>query len=180
MFNSWNATLQTQAAAGAALTNSTTATSILPGQAKFTLPAQSLQMVGQKIRVKASGRISSAAATPGTLTLDLRFGSIIVFNGGASPTLATSGTNLTWRAEMELYLATVGSGTAATMYGTGELKSAILSATVPLMLLPVSAPAPGTGFDSTIANVVDMFATFSVASASNSIRCDDFELVSCL
>lgn len=180
MLNTWNSTLQTQQGVGSALTNSTTPTSLLPGQAKFTLPAQALQWIGQKLRVKASGRISTAASTPGTLTLDIRFGSIVVFNGGASPTLAVSAANLTWRLEADLTVLTLGSATAATLYGAGELKSAALSASTPIMLLPVSSSGAGTGFDSTIANVVDFFGTFSVANASNSIRCDEFELISCL
>jgi len=179
MKNTWNGTLITQQAVGTALTNSTTATSLLNGQSKFTLPAQFLDTIGSKLRVRASGRISTAASTPGTLTLDIRFGSVVVFNGGASGTLATSATNLTWKFEADLYVLTVGSSTTATAYGSGILTSAALSATTPVMLLPTSAPAAGTGFDSTTASVVDFFATFSVANASNSIRCDDYELISC-
>lgn len=179
MKNTWNGTLITQQAAGTALTNTTTATSLLNGQAKFTLPAQFLDTIGSKLRVRASGRISTAASTPGTLTLDIRFGSVVVFNGGASGTLATSATNLTWKFEADLYALTVGSSTTATMYGSGILTSAALSATTPILLLPASAPGAGTGFDSTAASVVDFFATWSVANASNSIRCDDYELISC-
>src|SRR5689334_25347623 len=102
MKNTWNATLITQQAVGTALTNTTTATSLLNGQAKFTLPAQFLDVIGSKLRVRASGRISTAASSPGTLTLDIRFGSVVVFNRGASGTLATSASNLTWKFEADL------------------------------------------------------------------------------
>jgi hypothetical protein len=179
MFNSWWSTLITQQAAGTALSASTTATSLLNGQAKFTLPAQGLAFPGSKLKIHASGRMSTAASTPGTFTFDIRFGSIVVFNGGASGTLATSASNVTWRLNIDLVALTVGSGTTATLYGTGELKTAALSATTPLILLPASSPAAGTGFDSTVANAVDLFGTWSVNSASNSIRCDEFELTSC-
>jgi hypothetical protein len=34
----------------------------------------------------------------------------------------------------------------------------------------------GTGFDSTAAQLVDLFATWSVANASNSITCHQFHI----
>lgn len=179
MKNTWNGTLITQQAAGTALSNTTTATSLLNGQAKFTLPAQFIDTAGAKLRIKASGRMSTAASTPGTFTFDVRFGSVVVFNGGASGTLATSASNVTWDLEINIYALTVGASTSATMYGSGRLLTAALSATTPIMLLPTSSPGAGTGFDSTAAAIVDLFGTWSVASASNSIRCDDFELISC-
>jgi hypothetical protein len=37
-----------------------------------------------------------------------------------------------------------------------------------------AAPAVGTGFDSTAAQLVDLFATWSVANAANSITCHQF------
>lgn len=176
-FNSWNQSIATQQAAGTAVTNTTAASSLLPGQAKFTLPAGILQFSGQILRVSASGRISTAASAPGTITLGVNFGSINVFTSGASSTLATSASNLTWRFSADLEVVTVGSGTAATLYGTSELKTFALSSTTPIYLGPASSAAPGTGFDSTVASVVDFLATWSVANASNSIRCDSFELI---
>jgi len=175
--NSWGQSLVVQQAAGTALTNSTVATSILPGQAKFTIPAQLLAFVGQKLKVKASGRISTASSSPGTLSLGINFGSINVFAQGPTATLATSASNLTWKFEADLVTWTVGSGTIATLYGTSRLDSFALSATTPIFLGPSSSPVPGAGFDSTVASVVDFIATWSVANAGNSIRCDDFELI---
>src|SRR5690348_1670265 len=153
--NSWNQTLITQQVDGSALTNSTTATSILAAAAKFVLPANLLQ-IGTKLIVRAGGRISTAAATPGTLTLDLRFGSTVVFNGGASGTVATSASNLSWLLEMELTCRSIGASTSATMLGIGKLTSAALSASTPIMLLPTSSPGVSTGFDSTASQTVDL------------------------
>lgn len=173
--NSWNQTLITAQSDGSALSNTTTPTSILPAAAKFTFPANLLQ-IGTAFRVRAAGRISTAASTPGTLTMDVRFGSVVVFNGGASGTLATSATNLTWDLEMILTCRSIGASTSATMLGTGRLITAALSASTPTMLLPTSAPAAGTGFDSTSSFVVDLFATWSASSASNSITLHNYEL----
>lgn len=173
--NSWNQTLITAQSNGTALTSSTAATSILPASAKFTFPANLLQ-IGTALRVKASGRVSTAASTPGTLTFDVRFGSVVAFNGGASGTLATSASNVTWDLEALLTCRSIGDSTSATVLGTGRLITAALSTTTPIMLLPTSSPAAGTGFDSTSSFVIDLFATWSVSSASNTITLHSYEL----
>jgi len=176
--NSWYQVLVSQQGAGPALSNSTTATSLLAGQAKWILAANWFEAAGKKLRVKAHGKISTAAATPGTFTFDVRFGSTIVFNGGASPTVQTSLTNATFDLEIDLTVQAVGSGTSATVLGAGRLISAAMSSTVPVMLLPATAPAAGSGFDSTVSFAIDMFGTWSVANASNSIQVVDYELAS--
>lgn len=162
---------------GPALSNSTTATSLLQPARKFYLPAGFFDKVGRRALIRASGRISTAAAGPGTFTFDVRFtgaSTVTVFNGGASGTLATSASNLTWLLELELHARALGS--SATVIGTGKLLTAGLSATTPIMLLPASAPAAGTAFDGTVAQLVDLFGTWSVASASNSITLHDYRL----
>jgi hypothetical protein len=173
--NSWVQLLSRQYTDGTALTNTTTPTSIIPVAERFVLPA-GLLFPGARLKVRAGGRMSTAGATPGTLTLDIRFGSVVVFNGGASPTLATSASNLSWLAEIELQCRAYGAGTSANMLGMGTLLSAALSASTPVMLLPASAPAVGTGFDSTASQAVDLYATWSFASASNTITLHDFAL----
>lgn len=173
--NSWCQTLITAQVDGSALASSTTATSILPGAAKFTLPANILQ-IGTRLRVEAGGRISTTSSSPGTITFDFRLGSVVAFNGGASGTVATSATNLTWKLAMDMTVRSIGASTTATLLGTGILTTAALSATTPIMLLPVSAPAAGTGFDSTTSQVCDLFATWSVSNASNSITLHEYAL----
>ena len=80
---------------GAALSNSSSATSILPAQAKLTLPANYLDYIGRRLRVTAQGRVSNIVTTPGTLTLDLRLGATVVFNGAAMQ-LTTAHTTCRW------------------------------------------------------------------------------------
>lgn len=174
-YNQWVQVVNYSDTDGTALTNTTTATSILPGVAKYTLPAGYLQK-NSKVRVRAAGRISTAASTPGTLTLDVRFGSVVVFNGGASGTLATSASNVTWIADIYMTTRAVGASTTANLMGTGQLLTAALSTTTPIMLLPTSSPAVGTGFDSTSSQIVDFFATWSAASASNTITLHEYSL----
>lgn len=178
MFNSWNQTLITQQAAGPALTNSTAQTSLLNGQAKFTMPAGFLTAAGAKLQMRAGGLMSTAASSPGTFAFTTMFGVIAVFSGGASGTLATSATNVTFVLDIHLTVRSVGSGTAATVEGTGVLTTVALSAATPIQLLPASSPGAGTGFDSTVSFVVDLQGTWSVASSSNTITVTDYELLS--
>lgn len=175
------ATLLNSIGDGAALSASVTATSLLPAIAKPTLPANYL-FAGKMFRVTATGRISTVVTTPGTLTLDLRFGSVAVFSSGAMTLNTTAQTNVNWIYEALLTVRAVGSGTSANVLGQGKFlshavigSSAIGTAGAGVQMLPYNAaPAVGTGFDSTAANTVDLFGTWSVNSASNSITCHQF------
>lgn len=173
--NSWNQTLITAQTAGSALTSSTAATSILPASAKYTLPANYL-FIGKKFRILASGIISTAASTPGTFTFDTRIGSVIWYTGPASGTVATSASNVGWDLRIDLTCLSIGASTSATMKGSGIFTSAALSTSTPIQIL---TPATGTGFDSTVSSVVDLFGTWSVSSASNTITLSQFELIDC-
>lgn len=184
-YNSWKQTLITQQIDGTALASSTTRTSLLPGAAKFNLPANILQ-IGTKLQIKAAGRVSTVVTTPGTLTLDVGFGSVVVFNGGAMNLNTTAQTNAAWMLEVDLICRTIGATTTATMFGVARWMSraiigsaAVAAGGTTNTLLPDTSPTTGTGFDSTTSNVVDLFATWSVSNAANSIRCDSYELVLC-
>lgn len=165
---------------GAALASSTIATSILPAQGKPTLEPQNGSFIGKKYRVKASGRVSTVVTTAKTLTLDVRFGAVVVFNGGAMTMSVTALTNVTWEAEMDLLVRTVGGSTTATVLGTGRFTSEAAGSTTVAgeaksIMMPTSAPVAGTGFDSTATQTVDLFATWSVSNAANSITLHQFE-----
>jgi hypothetical protein len=161
---------------GTALTNSTTATSILPVGAKGTIPANALQ-IGSKVRIRAGGRISTVVTTPGTLTFNLIFGSTTVWTSGAISLNVAAQTNDTWELEAELSVRAIGTGTSCTLLGIGKFASAAnIAANGNLCLVPATAPAVGTGVDSSAAQTVDFQAAWSVASASNSILCHQFTL----
>jgi len=166
-------------ASGTALTNSNTATSVLHSSGKAVLPANYLT-VGKVLRINASGIISNIVTSPGTLTLDVRFGSTVVFNGGAVTLNAAAKTNVSFDLRIYLTCRAVGSGTSANLMGIGTLTSeSVVGAAAGTTLtasLPASAPAVGNGFDSTAAQTVDLFATFSVANAGNSIQVHEFTI----
>ena len=171
---------------GTALTNTVTATSILPAGSKFTLPSTYFDSVnGKTLRIRASGRISTVVTTPGTLTLDIRFGSVVVFNGGAMTLNTVAQTNAGWILDADIVIRTVGASTTATVLGQGSFRShAVIGSAAPTAggagehVLPYNtAPVAGTGFDSTAAQTIDMFATWSVANASNSIQVHQFSIL---
>lgn len=172
--NSWGQVLARSRKSGTALANSTSATSILPAAERFNVPSN-LWEVGSVFQVKVGGRISTTSSSPGTITIDCRVGSIIVFSA-TTGTLAVSASNLLWIVEIELVCQTVDAGTGTTLTGIGKMESAALSATTPWAGLPASSPGAGTGFDTTVSGFFDVFATWSVANASNTIRCDYYRL----
>src|SRR6266508_731371 len=160
----WVEALAWQEADGPAVTGTAAASLLIPstsplsGQSgRFTLPANFFD-VGKVLRITAAGRISNIVTTPGTLTLDVRLGSTVVFNGGAVSLNIVAKTNVTWWLEMLLTCRSIGATAATTLSAA----------------LPASAPAAGTGFDSTVANVLDLFATFSLTG--NSITAHEYTL----
>ena len=179
-------------AAGTALTNSTTRTSLTTGstQGRFTLPANALKAPGDVLIIDATGVISTVVTTPGTLTIDLGFGGTAILTTGAMTLNAVAQTNTPWYLRIMATALTVGAGTAATLRYTGFWLSpasinVALGATGPGpggQIVPYSGTATGattagaSGFDSTISNVIDINATWSVASASNSITMQQFLL----
>lgn len=163
---------------GTALANSTTPTNILPSSRAPIIPANYFDRVGKPARVGFRGRISTVVTTPGTLTLELMFGSIAVASSGALALNTTAQTNVGWHLDWDLVLASIGSGTAATLKQQGLFRShAVIGSAAPSAggagchLLPFNtAPAVGSGFDATAAQTVGLRATWSVASASNSLQ----------
>lgn len=179
-------TLVTAQAAGAALSNSTTPTSLLPAGARQALGANFFWFPGKKIKLKASGVISTVVTTPGNFTFDFRLGSVIAWNGGASALNIVAQTNANWDFEVEMTCRAIGQTTTANLIGLGKFISrASLNAPavgtttgVGTVLLPDTAMAAGTGFDSTASAIADLFGTFSVANAANSITLHQYSLES--
>lgn len=178
----WNESLIAAIGDSVALTASITPTSIIPAAARYTLPANFFY-VGRKLRIIAQGRVSNIVTTPGTITLDVRLGAVIAANGGAMALNIVAKTNLPWWLCMDLTCRSVGSGTSATLMPQGFWKSeSVIGSPLPAvggvgeLLIPSTAPAVGTGFDSTISNIVDLFGTWSLNNA-NSIQTHQYELI---
>ena len=180
---SWDQALIVQQADGVALTNSATATAIEAAQAKTTIQPNII-LPNSMFRVVAGGRISTLTAAPGTLTLDMRIGgSTVIWTGGAMSLDVTAQTNASWL--LEAYLMTRATGNVASFIGIGTwtsravIGSGALAATgVGTLVLPDTAPVVGSTFDNTTSQTLDLFATWSVANAANSIQTHIFTIES--
>jgi hypothetical protein len=159
---------------GTAVASSTSRTSLTPAHARFTTPTTNFWYVGKYLRVTATGRVSTF--TSGTLTLALGVGSVDAWASQAL-TMVASQTNQTWKLIVDFTLQAVGAGGSATAngLGVGELKAGA-AITAAVTMLPATSPAVGTSFDPGAASVIDLFATWSVNNASNSIQSHTYVL----
>lgn len=173
----WSETLVTAQADGAANTAGTAA-SCLPTGAVYLLPANYFS-IGKKLRITASGRISSVITTPGTARFDVRIGGTVVFDGLAVllDTVAAH-TNVGWRLEIDLTCRAIGNAALTTFMGQGTwICEDILGvpATAPKGVLTAmlpwnSAPVVGTGINNTQANTIDLFFTQTAATGSMTLH----------
>lgn len=173
---SYEETIVTSQVDGVAVT-AAAATTVLPGAAKFTIPANYFQ-IGKQLLIKAAGRVSVVVTTPGTARFDVRLGGVIVFDSQAIALDPVAYTNVGWYLEIMLTCRAI--GTTGNLMGQGTLATPILAgnpATPPkgslIALLPWNAaPAVGNNFDTTVSNVLDLFWTQTVASGS--ITCHQY------
>ena len=162
---------------------STTENSLLSPTSKFTLPANYIDFIGKKFIITAHGRISNIVTTPGTLVLKVKFGSIIAAASVALQLNAVAKTNVFWRLEWLLTARAIGITTAANFMHQGLFESeSVVASPLPAaggagqFALQPATPVVGTGFDSTVANVIDLTGTFSLTG--NSILVHDYMLES--
>lgn len=179
--NRWQETLVNSQISGTALT-AAAAASALPAAAKFTLPTNYFDTIGKKLRIRATGRISSVNTTPGTARFDVRFGATVVFDSLAIllDTVATK-TNVGWMLDIDLTCRAI--GTAGNLWGAGMWTcedilgvpaappKGVLSAILPWN----SPPAAGNNFDTTVTQQIDIFFTQTVATGSMTL--DQYELI---
>lgn len=167
--NTWHETLITAKSDGPTLTTAAAA-SCIPTPCVITLPSGFFQP-GKKIRVTASGRISCVVTTPGTARFDLRIAGIIAFDSGALNLNVVAKVTVPWWMEMDLTCRAEGNATLANLIGNGRfISEAVVGAPLPaaggngVLNFPVGAPAVGTGFNSTLANTLDLFFTQTVGT----------------
>lgn len=171
---SWSEALAASSVDSTNLTASITRTTILPPAAVFTLPANFFE-VGKVLKLTLCGRLGNVVTTPGTLTIDVGIGAVVAFNGGAQAMSTTAHTTLPYWLEILLTCRAIGNGTSANLMGQGRITSQAVSntqvadadtTTIKTLLLPNTTPAVGTGFDSTVAQTVNVFGTFSISNAN--------------
>ncbi len=175
---------QPSQAQGPNLTASLVRTTIMPTASKQTVPTQFFDRPGKRIKFLVNGRLSNIVTTPGTLTLDITFLAVQVWNSGAIQLSAIAHTTLPFWLEVVMTLRAIGAVTASNVMAAGRMESQCIIPAVGVadagshnvLMVPNVTPVVSTGFDNTILNPVDIFGTFSLSNA-NAIAIEQFEIV---
>lgn len=170
-------TLASQRANGTLFNTYTTAKSILNVTELLPIPGNYMQ-IGTKFRVKAWGGLSNIVTTPGTVVFQIMMGTTAIWTSNTIQMTTTANTLTPFELESTIHLITSGSGTAATFIGPGRLTALNLTigaganptVTDTVIAVPVASPAAGSGFDSTISNIMDFWAGFSINNAGNGVQ----------
>lgn len=187
----WQETLASQIAAGTLLNTFTTAKSIINAQAQYVMPP-GFMTIGKRLRISAEIGISNIVTTPGTMTFQVQVGpavpaTIAAFTTGAIQLNAIAHTTLPARLVIELTCRSVGNGVLCQLMGQATIVGVMVTATAgqvdgvnshSILMCPATAPALGTGFDSTVANVLDLFGAFSISNAGNGMQVQQYTVES--
>lgn len=169
-------TLQSLTGDGTAIT-AAARTSMTAGATggRCTIPGGKLQ-IGDVLNVKAHGRISSLITTPGTARFDLAFGAslgtAIMDSLAILLDTVAAHTNVGWVLDMEGTVRAVGTSANMMWHGRWTCEDILgVPATAPKGVLTAmlpwnTAPVVSANFDSTIANLVDLNFTQTVATGS--------------
>lgn len=167
-----------QRAAGTLFNTYTAAKTVINTQALWTAPS-GYWYPGKTVKVDVGMAISNIVTTPGTVTFQIMMGTIVAWTSGAIQLNATAHTLLPAYLSVLLRCDSEGSGTAAKLLGMGTLSGLMFTVTAAqvdapntpgLFPVPATAPAVGTGFDSTIANIFDFWVGFSISNAGNGVQ----------
>lgn len=175
--------LKNQHAAGTLLNTYTTAKSVLNPQAQLIIPGGFLQL-GDMLHIRVAGGVSNIVTAQPTFTFEAVMGpanppTIIVHASQACLTTTTAHALIPFEYDLWMRLDSEGSGTAAKFLSQAKLtglpfliSGAVADPTLGVgeLMAPAVSPAVGTGYDSTIANILDFFVGISVSSASNGIQ----------
>jgi hypothetical protein len=174
--------LTTQSAAGTLFNTYTAAKTVINATNLVQLPPNYLY-VGKKLRVTVRGGLSNIVTTPGTVTFQIMMGNIVAWTSGAVQLNATAHTLLPFTLSVDLRCDSIGSGVTAKFMGMGTLQGIHFTLTAGQVdnvnapgafAVPATAPAVGTGFDSTIANLLDFWTAFSISNAGNGVQVYDY------
>lgn len=140
------------------VTLSTTDKAMYTASAHPVLGGQYFSMVGKKIKIRAFGKITTAA-TPGNGTIDVYYGSGAdaagtILASSAAQTLIASQTNISWMIEVWVRCASTGSAGTLRCTGRATFGTAVVAAGT--FLIPASASADSSGVDLTAANIISI------------------------
>jgi hypothetical protein len=146
---------------------------------RYNLGTQFFNKVGRKLRIRAFGKITTAA-TPGNIQMGILWGTNADNNGTmvclrAAVALTAGQTTLSW--EVEIYLHCRAIGTAGSLFGTGKLvaNNAVLATSVQPVMIPASAAVAVGSLDLTGVSVPSLQALRSGSTAEH-IWVQDYDI----
>lgn len=179
--------LLTAASVAATLADAyTTAKSVIHPTNIIAVPANFFQNIGRVIRITVLAGVSNIVTTPGTMVFQVQMGptaNIVAFTTGNLQLNATAHTLLPTTIEIWLTVRAIGVTTAANFMGMGRVQGVQWTLTAgqtdaantpPILSAPATAPAVGTGWDSTVANILDFWAGFSISNGANEIQVQQY------
>lgn len=175
--------LKTQHAAGTLFNTYTTAKSVINSQAIARIPGDCPPLqVGDMLHIRASGGISNVITTQVQFTFQIMMGptsNIIAHTSQALLTTNVAHTLIPFVYDVWMRLDSEGSGTSAKFLSQAQLNGIMFpisgnvadpTLTTGMILCPATAPAVGTGFDSTAANLLDFWVGIQTSAAGNGIQ----------
>lgn len=175
--------LKTQHASGSLLNTYTTAKSVINTQAICAIPPGLLHL-GDHIHQRVSGGISNVVTSQRTFTFQTMMGpaqpsTIIAHTSQALLTTTTAHTLIPFVYDVWHRLDSEGNGTSAKFFSQAQLNGIMFpisgavadpTATTGMILCPATAPAAGTGWDSTVLNYLDFFVALSNSENTTGIQ----------
>lgn len=174
--------LRSQQAAGTLFNTYTVAKSVINAQALLKIPAGFFQ-VGDILRITAKGALSNIVTTPGLMNFQVKLGptaNIVAADTGNIQLNATAHVLLPFSLEWWLTVRSTGPGaTAAQFMHQAHVRGVQLTRTAgqvdatnigDSLLAPAIAPALGTAFDSTVDNILDLWAGFTISNVGNGVQ----------
>jgi hypothetical protein len=183
----WNQTLVTQRTAGTLFNTYTTAKTVINQQDLYGFYANYFQL-GSKLRITANMGISNIVTTPGTITFQVMLGSVVAWTSGAIQLNATAHTLLPAKLVVDLTCQltnTAVGGAVAKLMGQGTLTGVMFTKTAAqvdgvnsetVINVPVTAPALGTAFDSTVSQILDFWVGFSISNSGNGVQMAQYDV----
>jgi hypothetical protein len=188
---SWGQLIAVMPIQGTLYNTFTTAKSLLTStvteasQGLVALPSAFFQR-GSGLTIEAELGLSNIVTTPGTFALQVMVGAVIAYTTGNVIMTTTANTLASVSVKINLTCMQVGSSTNAKLMGQATLigqnvaytSAANNAAGTGLVTAPITGAALGTGFDSTIANTLDLFGAFSISNAGNGMQLNQYRVLS--
>ena len=190
---SWAQELVNISAAGTLYNTYTTAKSVLTSSTAtaastgfITLPPNFFQL-GARLEIDIDAGISNRVTGPDTFTVQVMVGAVIAFTTGAINLTTTAHTTIPARGKIMLSCRGVGNRTLGLLEGQSVWQGQMIAMAASLAdgaantgwaMAPNTAPANGTGFDTTVAQTLDLFVAQSVSNAGNGFQLRQYSVKS--